>query len=208
MAGEALESERTPISPRWEAISEIAFRGILYLFLGSAINLLPPMVAYFTGAGSGSRMPTSLTGVLAAGDLLIAVTAMLPLELANLGLNTDKAKRSRVIIIVVGASVQCMALIFYVMTSANAASHAGNSPPVFKNLSMVSVAEASEVLFTLAVIVGLACEGFLAANTPSGQLAPAPSGDTPAQGEMPVPRQRVAQSAQDEPGDQEKRTAA
>jgi hypothetical protein len=84
-------------------------RIIVWLLLGSAINLFPVLIAYLLGAGrdegaSQSAIQSySLNTILSAGDLLIAATVMLPPALADLALNARKAKRTRALVIIVGA---------------------------------------------------------------------------------------------------------
>jgi hypothetical protein len=136
---------------------------------------------------------------------------MLPLELANLGLNTDKSKRWRAFIIVLGASVQFLALLFYALASANAVSRAQHSPIVFKNMGLPFVAKTSVVLFFLATIIGSVCEAFIAANLPSppdDRSVPVRGGDMPVPIDVPGQRPSAEAGAMAETGNQGERRAA
>ena len=145
---------------------EITTRIVVWLFLGAAINLLPLIIAYITGAGeqSNQKGSDSLTLVLSSGDLLIATTAMLPPALADLAINVKKARRVRIVIVVVGGFLSLLSLLFYGFAFANDLSRQSHAPMVAKHLSPSSVALLSAVFFLGAVLLGAMCVAFLASG--------------------------------------------
>jgi hypothetical protein len=145
---------------------EIATRVVVWLFLGAAINLLPLVIAYITGAGEqpNQKGPGSLTLVLSSGDLLIATTAMLPPSLADLAINVKGARHVRIIIVVVGGFLSLLSLLFYGFAFANDLSQQSHTPMVAKHLSPHAVALLSGVFFLSAVLIGAVCVAFLASG--------------------------------------------
>jgi hypothetical protein len=156
------------ISGRGDVLGEVITRLVIWLLLGSAINVLPLIVAYISGAGDEVSTNTGpLTAVLSSGDLLIATTAMLPPALADLALNATKAPRTRTIIIVFGAFVSLVALLLYGFAYANDKGRQHGQPP-FAHLSPLFVAQASMGFFGCAVILGGATAAFLAIDSTDG----------------------------------------
>jgi hypothetical protein len=175
----------------WSAVADVGLRITIWLLLGSAINLFPVLIAYLLGAGeqevANRQVPQSYTlnNILSAGDLLIAATVMLPPVLADLALNVKRAKRTRVLIIVIGAVLSLVSIIFYGFAYANNLSREAHRTLAAVNLSADSVATWSEALFLGAAALGAICAGFLAAEKPisevENEVAPDPSEKTQAQ---------------------------
>jgi heme/copper-type cytochrome/quinol oxidase subunit 3 len=159
----------------WNAVADVGLRVTIWLLLGSAINLFPVLIAYLLGAGeqqaANGQVSKSYTlnSILSAGDLLIAATVMLPPVLADLALNARKAKRTRVLIIVIGAFLSLVSIIFYGFAYANNLSREAHRTLAAVNLNADSVATWSEVFFLCAAALGAVCAGFLAAEKPASE---------------------------------------
>lgn len=156
----------------WNNVADIALRVIIWLLLGSAINLFPVMIAYFLGAreGDGNHSATqgyTLNSALSVGDLLIAAAVMLPPVLADLALNAQKAKRTRAIIVIFGAVLSFVSIVFYGFAYANNLSRESHRVPIAINLTPELVATWSRNIFLCAVALGAICAGFLALEKPA-----------------------------------------
>jgi len=150
----------------WDGVADIALRVVIWLLLGSAINLLPIIAAYITRAGQQSPAGAySITSALSSGDLLIAATVMLPPTLADLALNTKKAKRTRAIVIIVGALLALFSLLFYGFAFVNNLARENNRTTLATNLSPQMISNLSIYFFLGAVFLGAVCAAFLAGET-------------------------------------------
>lgn len=153
---------------QWEQVSDVALRVVIWLLLGSAINLIPILAAYLTRAGGQpSDESYSLTTALSSGDLLLAATVMLPPTLADLALNAKKAKRTRVMVIILGALLSLISLLIYGYAFANNLARESNTAAVASNLNPGSVAHLSVGFFLGAVLLGAISAGVLASETAS-----------------------------------------
>lgn len=160
----------------WGEVSDVVLRIVIWLLLGSAINLIPILAAYLTKAGGQSAQGNySLTGALSSGDLLLAATVMLPPTLADLALNVRKAKRTRVLVIILGALLALFALLLYGYAFANNLAREGNKTAVATNLDPQSVADLSVGFFLGAVFLGAVCAGFLAGADTAGSTSEEPA---------------------------------
>jgi hypothetical protein len=167
--------KRFVLSVPWDKVSDVALRVVIWLLLGSAINLIPILTAYLTKAGEQSGGGNySLSSALSSGDLLLAATVMLPPTLADLALNVRKAKRTRALVVVLGALLSLFSLLFYGYAFANNLARESNSATVAINLGPQSVANWSVGFFLSAVLLGAICAGFLANETAA---APTPNGE-------------------------------
>jgi len=159
----------------WNAVGDVALHVIIWLLLGSAINLFPVLIAYFLGVGEDSGASHSATqnytlnSVLSEGDLLIAAAVMLPPILADLALNVKKAKRTRAITVILGAVLSLVSIVFYGFAYANNLSRESHKAPVAINLTPELVAVWSKNLFLSAVALGAVCAGFLALEKPTSK---------------------------------------
>jgi hypothetical protein len=142
---------------------DIIMRIIIWLLLGIAINIFPPVIAYIVGAGDAGSNYSPLTVVLSSGDLLIATTAILPPALADLAISARRARRARTIIVIFGALVSLASLMIYCFAFINYLSQEQHQSAVAKHLSPEVVAKLSVGFFLLAVVLGSVCTGFLAA---------------------------------------------
>jgi multisubunit Na+/H+ antiporter MnhC subunit len=176
MDEEREENESLPVDPRrlrfrrkfnvpW---ADIAMRIVIWLLLGSAINIAPPVIAYLLGAGDPRPGVSPLTVVLSSGDLLIAATAMLPLSLADLAINGQRARHARIIVVVFGAMLVLTSLMIYCFAFANYLSEESHQAMIAKHLSPDLVAQLSVAFFLTAVVLGCICTAFLAAGDEEG----------------------------------------
>jgi hypothetical protein len=154
VGAQAAERQQAQLASRAEARYEIAMRIVIWLILGSAINFLPVVVAYFASTDSAP-----FASVLSSGDLLIATTAMLSPTLADLALNVKKARRSRAVIVVLGSFLSLVSVLIYGFAYTNTV-----NPGTFKHLSGELVEWLSVSFFLTAVLIGGICSAFLAAN--------------------------------------------
>jgi hypothetical protein len=160
----------------WGQIWDVTLRIVIWLFLGSAINLIPILAAYVTRAGAqATNGGYSLTTALSSGDLLLAAGVMLPPTLTDLALNAKKAKRTRVMVVIIGALLSVFSLLIYAYAFANNLARENNQTGVATNLSPESVAHLSVGFFLGAVFIGAICAGFLAGEISSS----APTEKTP-----------------------------
>jgi hypothetical protein len=149
--------------------ADIIVRILVWLLLGIAINIFPPLITYVIGIGDpGSGGHNSLINVLSSGDLLIATTAILPPALADLAISAQRARRTRIVIVSFGALVSLASLMIYCFAFANYLSQEDHESPIAKNLSPYMVAELSFGFFLGAVVLGSICTGFLAADNEQG----------------------------------------
>lgn len=157
--------QRILLNAQWEQIGDVTLRIVIWLLLGSAINLIPIISAYLTKAGASSADGRySLTTALSSGDLLLAATVMLPPALADLALNARKATRTRVVVIILGALLSLFSLLIYGYAFANDLARENGGKTVASNLNAYSVANLSVGFFLGAVFLGAICAGFLAAE--------------------------------------------
>jgi uncharacterized integral membrane protein len=97
---------------------------------------------------------------------------MLPPALADLALNVKKARRSRAVIVVIGAFLALISLLIYGFAYTNTV-----NPNTFRHVSSQLVEWMSISFFLAAVIIGAICSSFLAASDmgkTSGREAEAP----------------------------------
>ena len=168
--------QRLLLAIKWDQVADVTLRVAIWLLLGSVVNLIPIIAAYLTAAGQEAPQGGySITTALSSGDLLLAATVMLPPTLADLALNTKKARRTRVITIILGALLSFFSLLIYGYAFANNLARENGKTTVAANLAPNSVAHLSEVFFLAAVVIGAVCAGFLAGEGPP----PAPAGETP-----------------------------
>ena len=161
-----MKFKRPQLDVQWDKVSDIVLRVVIWLLLGSLINLIPILAAYLTKAGGESANGNySLTSALSSGDLLLAATVMLPPALADLALNARRAKRTRAIIVILGALLSFFSLLLYGYAFANNLARASNKAAVAINLDQQSVASLSVGFFLGAVFLGAICAGFLAGDT-------------------------------------------
>jgi hypothetical protein len=147
---------------RAEVIKEIIMRIVLWLILGILINVIPVFINFIAASDAQAKAGgSSLTSALASGDLLIATTAILPPALADLALNAKKAKRARVVIIVMSAVLVLFALLLYALAFANAVARESGRAE-FPRLTTSLVAQASIGFFGSAVIIGGVVAAFIA----------------------------------------------
>lgn len=168
-AGESLNGiKHSLLSLQWDRVNDIVLRVVIWLLLGSAINLIPILAAYLTEAGGQwARGAYSLTNALSSGDLLLAAAVMLPPALADLALNVRKAKRTRTLVVVLGTLLVLFCLLFYGDAFASNLAHENNRATAAVSLSPQSVADWSTAFFLGAVLLGAVCAGFLAGDTSS-----------------------------------------
>jgi hypothetical protein len=159
--------QRLLLAIKWEQVADVTLRVVIWLLLGSVINLVPILAAYLTEAGQGAvQGGYSLTTALSSGDLLLAATVMLPPALADLALNAKKARRTRIMIIILGALLSFFSLLIYGFAFANNLARENGKATVAANLAPNSVANLSLACFLAAVFIGALCAGFLAGEAP------------------------------------------
>jgi hypothetical protein len=160
-------SDERPNRFKWPW-ADIMMRILVWLFLGIAINVFPPIIAYLVGAGDPDPGRSSITFVLSSGDLLIATTAILPPALADLAISARRARRSRIVIVTFGGLVSLASLMIYCFAFVNYLSQESHRALVARNLNPALVTNLSIGFFLTAVLLGCVCTGFMAANNERG----------------------------------------
>jgi hypothetical protein len=169
--------QRLLLAVKWEQVGDVTLRVVIWLLLGSVINLIPILAAYLTEAGQESAQGGySLTTALSSGDLLLAATVMLPPTLADLALIAKKARRTRIIVIILGALLSFFSLLIYGYAFANNLDRENGQVTVAANLGPNSVAHLSIIFFLAAVFIGAVCAGFLAGETSTSVPGEEPPG--------------------------------
>ena len=158
--------KRRPVPSSTLPLGEICTRIIVWLLLGTTINLFPVLFGYLLGAGDQPRVASdAFTAVLSSGDLLVAAGAILPPTLADLAINGKKARRSRILVVIAGAMLSLASLIFYGLAFANYLSRESKRPLVVPHLSADAVALLSVGFFLGATLLGALCVALLAADS-------------------------------------------